>query len=53
MEVVHARCCGIDVHQTSLAVCFPEQFLIRPSRLRRLSPTPPLPEHVSGVRSLL
>jgi transposase len=21
MEVVHARCCGIDVHQASLAVC--------------------------------
>lgn len=21
MEVVHARCCGIDVHQSSLAVC--------------------------------
>jgi len=21
MEVVHTRCCGIDVHQASLAVC--------------------------------
>jgi transposase len=21
MEVVHPRCCGIDVHQASLAVC--------------------------------
>jgi hypothetical protein len=21
MNVVHARCCGIDVHQASLAVC--------------------------------
>ena len=21
MDVVHARCCGIDVHQASLAVC--------------------------------
>ena len=21
MEVIHARCCGIDVHQASLAVC--------------------------------
>jgi hypothetical protein len=21
MEVVYARCCGIDVHQASLAVC--------------------------------
>ena len=21
MEVVHPRCCGIDVHQASLAIC--------------------------------